>query len=160
MLPHIFTGPNGGAMENALEREVDALLPRLQQVSTGSTCIVKHALGWVPSAGKQVSASTSAPWVHFCEAMVMQLLLMWSLIPSLLQTRQFQTSYSQAYELTRGARKKLEQADELFQAAFGEASGSGFGAWARHKLHSVRPWLIRIGARFTHTLKPSGSGFS
>ena len=77
-----------------------------------------------------------------------------------LQTRQFQTSYSQAYELTRGARKKLEQADELFQAAFGEASGSGFGAWARHKLHSVRPWLIRIGARFTHTLKPSGSGFS
>ena len=45
MLPHIFTGPNGGARENALEREVDALLPRLQQVSTGSTCIVKHALG-------------------------------------------------------------------------------------------------------------------
>ena len=37
-----------------------------------------------------------------------------------MQTRQFQTSYSQAYELTRGARKKLDQAQELFQAAFGE----------------------------------------
>lgn len=54
---------------------------------------------------------------------MMRLLPMRSLIPSLLQTRQFQTSYSQAYELTRGARKKLEQADELFQAAFGEALG-------------------------------------
>lgn len=45
VLPHIFTGPNGGARENALEQEVESLLPRLQQVSAHQqgSCMDKDA---------------------------------------------------------------------------------------------------------------------
>ena len=70
-------------------------MPRLQQVCN----IIEARKG--PTSKMSGSSSSCSP-LH-------------------VQTRQFQTSYSQAYELTRGARKKLEQSQELFQSAFGES---------------------------------------
>ena len=36
------------------------------------------------------------------------------------QARQYQTSYGQAYELMKGARKQLQRSQELFRSAYGE----------------------------------------
>lgn len=63
ILPQIFGGAPGDEKENALEREVDLVAPRVQQV------------------------------------------------------RQFAVSYGQAYELTSGARKQLNNSVECLQAA-------------------------------------------
>lgn len=85
ILPQIFAGVAGDARENALEQQVDALIPRLHQ------------------------------------------------------GRQYQTSYGQAFELIRSARKQLTQSQELFQSAYGLATVNLVGGVMRGRHQRRRP---------------------